>query len=91
MGLFGSDNKNSYEKSKEKVNELCSRMRKESRLMDRQINGISHLTSARSLASSHLRLLHAKCNSENKKQKKNATCSSYNSNSERRAENDRYD
>lgn len=39
MGLFGSD-KNSYEKSKEKVNDLSSKLRKESRMMDRQINAI---------------------------------------------------
>lgn len=39
MGLFGSD-ANSYEKTKERVNQINAKLRQEGRLLDRQINGI---------------------------------------------------
>ena len=38
MGLFGSSG-NSYEKSKEKVNEISKNLRQEGRQLDRQIYG----------------------------------------------------
>jgi hypothetical protein len=39
MGLFGQG-KNNEEKAKEKVNEICGKLRQESRGLDRQVRGI---------------------------------------------------